>query len=209
VTPDLLAQLGLAAGGAMATGLRVYGTAAALGWLHRLDVLTLPPGLTVLAATPILALVTVLTVAEVMADKVPAFDSLWDAIHGFVRVPAAVLLGFAALGDVSEPWRAAAALLSGGVALSVHGLKASTRLAVNTSPEPFSNWGVSLGEDLSTAGLLWLAVTHPFVVLAIAAGALLAGALLFAWIVRSLRRLLGRTRAPERHASASAPEVPR
>lgn len=192
MTPELLAQLGLAAGGATASGLRVYGTVAALGWLHRYDVLELPGGLEALANPIVLGVATALYVVEFVADKVPAFDSLWDAVHTFVRVPAAALLAFAALGDVPEVWRGVATLLAGGVALSVHGLKSSTRLAVNTSPEPFSNWGLSFGEDASVAGLLWLVVTHPLLVLVVAALALVAGVLAVAWIARSLARLLRR-----------------
>ena len=192
MSPDLLAQLGLAAGGALASGLRVYGTVAVLGWLERLGVIHLPPGLAVLGETPIVALATLLYVAEFLADKVPAFDSVWDAIHTFVRVPAAAVLAFAALGELGEPWRVGAALLSGGVALSVHGIKSGARLAVNTSPEPFSNWGLSMGEDLSVIGVLWLALSHPMVALAIAGVLLVLGGLLFAWIVRALRSLLRR-----------------
>lgn len=194
MTPDLLAELGLAAGGAAASGLRVYGTVAALGWLHRYGVLELPGGLESLAHPIVLGVATALYVVEFVADKVPAFDSVWDGIHTFVRVPAAALLAFAALGDVPEVWRGVATLLAGGVALSVHGLKSGTRLAVNASPEPFSNWGLSFGEDVSVAGLLWLVVAHPLLALAIAAIALVAGALAVAWIARTLARLLRRAR---------------
>jgi hypothetical protein len=195
VTPELLAELGIAAGGATASGLRVYGTVAALGWFHRLGVLQLPDALDALASPWVVGIATSLYVVEFVADKIPAFDSFWDGIHTFVRIPAAALLAFAALGDAPETWRVIAGLLSGGVALSVHGLKAGTRLAVNTSPEPFSNWGVSLGEDLSFAGLLYLLVAHPLIAVAIAAGTLVVGSLAIAWIVRSLRRL-GRRREP-------------
>ena len=123
--------------------------AAALGWLHRSGVLHLPDGLDALVTVGGRHRRTALYVVEFVADKIPAFDSIWDGMHTFVRIPAAALLAFAALGDAPETWRVVAGLLSGGVALSVHGLKASTRLAANTSPEPFSNWGLSLGEDLS------------------------------------------------------------
>ena len=192
MTPDLLAQLGLAAGGATASGLRVYGTVAALGWLDRMGVLHLPGGLELLANPIVLAVATGLYVVEFVADKIPAVDSVWDAIHTFVRIPAAALLAFAALGDVPEVWRGVAALLAGGVALSVHGLKSSTRLAVNTSPEPFSNWGISLGEEVSFAGVLWLVVAHPLAALIVAALVLVAGAVAIAWIARSLARLVRR-----------------
>lgn len=192
MTPDLLAQLGLAAGGATAAGLRVYGTVAALGWLARAGVLDLPAALDGLASPWVLGLATVLYVVEFVADKIPAVDSVWDTIHGFVRVPAAALLAFGALGDAPESWRLAAALLGGGVAFSVHGLKTATRLTVNASPEPLSNWGVSFGEELSFAGLLFLIVAHPFWALAIAALALLAGLIAIGWIIKALRRRLAR-----------------
>jgi hypothetical protein len=194
--PTLLPALGLAAGGAVASGLRVYGTAAALGWLDRMGVMSLPPGLDALAQLPVVALATLLYVAEFLADKIPAFDSVWDAIHTFVRVPAAGVLGFAALGELSEPWRMTAALLCGGVALSTHGLKSGARLAVNASPEPLSNWGLSLGEDLGFAGLLWLMLEHPLATLFLAGAVLVAGALVAVWLVRVLRRLLAGPRAP-------------
>jgi uncharacterized membrane protein len=192
MAPDLLAHLGLAAGAAAGSGLRVYGTVAALGWLQRYGVLDLPGELTVLGELPVVLIASVLYVAEFVADKVPAFDSAWDALHTFVRVPAAALLGFAALGDATDAWRASAALLAGGVALSVHGMKSGARLAVNASPEPFSNWGLSLAEDLSFAGIVWLVVAHPLASLAVA-GVLLVLGLAFAfWIARTIRRLFRR-----------------
>jgi hypothetical protein len=192
MSPDLLAELGLAAGAAAGAGLRVYGTVAALGWLQRLGVLELPGSLEVLAELPVVGLATLLYVAEFVADKLPAFDSVWDALHTFVRVPAAALLAFAALGDAPDTWRASAALLGGGVAFSVHGLKSGARLAVNASPEPFSNWGLSLAEDVSFAGLVYLVVQYPLVALGIAGLLLVLGAAFALWIARALRRLFRR-----------------
>lgn len=192
MTPDLVAELGLAAGGATASGLRVYGTAAALGWMDRAGVLDLPGGLDALANPWVLGVASALYVIEFTADKVPAFDSIWDGVHTFVRIPAAALLAFAALGDVSEVWRTVAALLAGGVAFSVHGLKSGTRLAANTSPEPFSNWGLSLGEDASVVGLLWLVVAHPLVAIVVAAVVFVVGVLATAWIARSVARIFRR-----------------
>jgi len=194
MSPDLLGQLGLAAGGAMTSGLRVYGTVAALGLLQRYGVLHLPPGLEVLGSTPVIAIASALYLVEFVADKVPVVDSVWDAIHTFVRVPAAAVLGYAALGQVDEPWRAIAALLCGGVALSVHSAKAGARLAVQASPEPLSNWSLSLGEDLSVAGLFWLIVAHPLVPIALAALLLVAAAVAIRWIAGSLRGLFARER---------------
>jgi hypothetical protein len=93
---------------------------------------------------------------------------------------------------VAEPWRVGAALLCGTLALSSHGIKASTRLAINSSPEPFSNWAASFGEDVFVAALIWLTVTHPVVALVVAGVVLVVAALLAAWIYRMLRRLLSR-----------------
>ena len=192
MNPDLLAHLGLAAGAAAGSGLRVYGTVAALGWLQRFGVLALPGQLGVLGELPVTLLASALYLAEFVADKVPAFDSVWDAIHTFVRVPAAALLALAALGDAPEIWRASAALLAGGVALSVHGLKSGARLAVNASPEPFSNWSLSLAEELSFAGLIYLVIDHPLASIVVSGALLVLGLTGMLWIARALRRLFRR-----------------
>lgn len=184
--------LGFAAGTAVASGLRLYGTVAALGFLHRIGALQLPGRLEVLAQTPILVLATVLFVVEFLADKVPVVDTVWDAVHTFIRVPAAAVLAFAALGDVAEPWRTGAALLCGSIALSAHALKASTRLALNTSPEPFTNWGASFSEDLLLGVLVWLVVAHPGAALILGLAVLGAGLLLASWLYRGIKRLFGR-----------------
>ncbi len=202
MSPDLLAQLGLAAGAAASSGLRVYGTVAALGWLQRLGVLALPGQLEVLGELPIVLLASALYVAEFVADKVPAFDSIWDAVHTFVRVPAAALLAFAALGGVPESWRVGAALLGGGVALSVHGMKAGARLAVNASPEPFSNWGLSFADELSFAGIVYLVIAHPAASIAVAGALLVLGVVFAFWIARAIKQLL--SRKPRAAASRAA-----
>lgn len=194
--PELLAKIGLAAGASIASGVRLYATVAALGFLHRIGAVKLPAGLEVLSATPIIVIASALYLVEFVADKIPAVDSVWDAIQTFVRVPAAAVLGFAAFGEVAEPYRIAAALLCGTLALSSHGIKASTRLAINTSPEPFSNWAASFGEDVFVAGLIWLAVTYPIAAIVVAGVVLLVAVLLAAWIVRMLRRLFTRRPAP-------------
>ncbi len=185
----LLTQAGLAAGAAMTSGFRLYGTLAALGFFHRIGVLHLPPGIEVLSRTPILALSTALFVVEFLADKIPVVDTIWDAVHTFLRVPAAALLGFAALSDVAEPWRTAAALLCGTIALSAHGLKAGTRVALNASPEPLSNWAASFSEDAFFAFCVWLILFHPAAALVLALAVLAAGILLIHWVVRGMRSL--------------------
>jgi hypothetical protein len=159
-------------------------------------VLQLPGSLAVLGHPAIIGLATVLYVAEFIADKVPVFDSIWDAIHTFIRIPAGAVLAFALLHDVQEPWRTAAALLGGAVALSAHGLKASARLAVNSSPEPFSNWGLSFSEELAVIGVLWLAVAHPLAAVIVGVVLIVCAVLAAGWIIRGLRRLFSRTPAP-------------
>lgn len=189
---DVLAQLGVATGAAAASGLRLYGTVAALGLLHRAGGLQLPPALEVLANPAIIALAAALYVAEFIADKVPAFDTVWDAVHTFIRIPAGAVLSFALLTDVQEPWRTGAALLGGAVALSAHGLKAGTRVAANASPEPFTNWGLSFSEDVFVIGLLWLIATHPLAALAVGLALLVVAAVAAGWILRAVRRLFRR-----------------
>jgi hypothetical protein len=192
MTAEQLGTLGLAAGVSVASGLRVYATIAVLGLLDRAGVLQLPPGLEPLSHPAIIAIAAALYVTEFVADKVPAFDTVWDAVHTFIRIPAAAVLAFAMLGDVAEPWRTGAALLGGTVALSAHGLKAGTRLAANTSPEPFSNWLLSFGEDAAVLGILWMAASHPLLSLALAATVIVVAVLSVRFVLRGLRRLLSR-----------------
>jgi hypothetical protein len=103
----------------------------------------------------------VLFAIEFVADKIPAVDSVWDAIHTFIRPPAAALISYSAFGNVPEVWKLGAALLAGSVAFTSHGAKATTRAAANASPEPFSNWVLSTVEDAVAITLSWLAATHP------------------------------------------------
>ncbi|HYJ32926.1 MAG TPA: DUF4126 domain-containing protein [Candidatus Binatia bacterium] len=189
-------SLGLVLGTAFAAGLNVYATVATLGLLQRFGAIVLPESLRPLAHPLILGLAILLYLVEFVADKIPAVDHVWDVIHTFIRPPAAAILAFAAVAGVGEPWRIGAALLAGTVALASHGGKASARLAVNTSPEPFSTWGVSLGEDALAVALTWLAATHP--VLAIALAILLTAAAL--WVVWILYRLAKRMAARFRTA---------
>lgn len=189
MTSPLLTQIGLAAGAALTSGFRLYGTLAALGFFHRIGVIHLPPGAEVLSHTPILALSTALFAIEFLADKIPVIDTIWDAVHTFLRVPAAALLGFAALSDVAEPWRTAAALVCGTIALSAHGLKAGTRVALNASPEPLTNWAASFSEDAFFAFCMWLILFHPAAAIVIALAVMALALVLVHWVVRGVRVL--------------------
>jgi hypothetical protein len=184
--------LGLALGAGFSSGLNLYATIATLGLLQRFGVIHLPPSLQVLSHPAILGIAIALYAIEFLADKIPYVDSVWDAIHTVIRPPAAALLAYSAAVSAPPEWRWGAALLAGGVALTSHGTKASARAAVNTSPEPFSNWTLSFGEDVLAVWLTWMATVHPtativVVVLLVA----LAGFLLF-HLFRFLRQALQR-----------------
>jgi len=182
--------LGLALGAGFSSGLNLYATVATLGLLQRLGVLRLPPGLQVLSHPWVLGIAITLYLLEFFADKIPYLDTLWDAIHTFIRPPAAAILAYAAVGAASPEWRWGAALVAGGVALTSHGAKASARAAVNTSPEPFSNWILSFGEDLLAVWLTWMATAHPLATTIIVAALVALSILLLYYLFRFARRAL-------------------
>ncbi len=190
-----LETLGLAMGTSFATGLNLYATVAALGLLHRFEVFQLPQSLEVLANPWVLGAAIALYLIEFVADKVPYVDNVWDVIHTFVRPAAAAVLAFGAFADLPDSYRIIAALLAGGVALTSHGSKASTRAAVNASPEPVSNWILSLLEDGLALALTWLAATHPYLTMGVVVLLLLASVFLiiklFSFVRRGWRRAKG------------------
>ena len=156
-----LETLGFSLGTSFASGLNVYATIAAAGLFQRFGIIQLPDTLQVLANPLVMGLAIVLFVIEFIADKIPYVDSAWDAVHTFVRPPAAAIISYSAFGQVPEEWKVGAALLAGGVALTSHGAKATSRAAVNTSPEPLSNWVLSFLEDGLAVFLAWMAAAHP------------------------------------------------
>jgi len=186
--------LGLALGAGFSSGLNLYATVATLGLLQRFGVIHLPPGLKGLSHPWVLGTAVALYLLEFFADKIPFVDTVWDAIHTFIRPPAAALLAFAAAGAAPPEWRWGAALIAGGVALTSHGTKASARAAVNTSPEPFSNWILSFGEDLLAVWLTWMATAHPvattIIVVALLTLSIFLLYHLFRFARRAFRRLL-------------------
>ena len=186
--------LGLALGAGFSSGLNLYATIATLGLLQRFGVIHLPASLQVLAHPWVLGIAIALYVIEFLADKIPYVDSVWDAIHTVIRPPAAALVAYGAAGAAPLEWRWGAALLAGGVALTSHGTKASARAAANASPEPFSNWTLSLGEDVLAVWLTWMATVHPratiVVVVVLIALAVFILFRLFRFVRRALQRLL-------------------
>lgn len=175
-----------------AAGLNVYATVGTLGLLSHAGVLALPPALHLLANWYVIAASGALFAVEFFADKVPAFDLVWNTLHTFIRIPVAALLAYKATAALS-PWeQLAAATVGGAIALAAHGGKTAARAAVTPSPEPFSNFALSLGEDALAVFLTWLATVRPYVAASIAAVFLVAIVLLTRWVVRAMRRLFAR-----------------
>lgn len=174
-----------------AAGLNVYATVAVLGLLARFAHLPLPPGLLMLQGWPIIIVSVILFGIEFFADKIPAFDLLWNALHTFIRVPIAGLLAFRATTQLSPEHQLLATLLGGAVALIAHSGKTAARAAVTPSPEPFSNMALSAGEDVVAIGLTWLATTHPYVAGSLAALFVLVIILMIRLVIKAMRALFG------------------
>ena len=174
-----------------AAGLNVYATVATLGLLAHSGVLSLPPALHLVASWYVIAASGALFAIEFFADKIPAFDLVWNALHTFIRIPVAALLAYRATAALS-PWEQFAAAAAGGaIALAAHGGKTAVRAAVTPSPEPFSNIALSLGEDALAVFLTWFATRHPYSAAAIVAVLLAITAVLVRWVLRALRALFG------------------
>ncbi len=181
--------LSLALGTAWTSGINLYATISVLGLLQRFGGIKLPGGLDVLDNWWIIGFAVGLYVVEFVADKVPYVDSVWDVIHTFIRVPAGVIVAYAATADLDPAVYIPAALLGGGFAFASHGTKAALRAGANLSPEPVSNWVLSIVEDIIAFAGTFLAVFAPFIVLIV----LVLFALFFLWffpkVIRAVRRL--------------------
>ena len=182
-----LGTLGFAMGSAWLSGINLYATVLTLGLLQRFQFAHLPGDLAYLGNTWVLIVAGALYSVQFIADKIPAVDSVWDMIHTFIRVPAGAVLAASAFAHFDPQVRLLALLAGGGIALTSHGAKTATRLAANTSPEPFSNWALSIAGDVITfAGALLMAV-HPVVLGAIALACVVATLLLFRWVIRAFK----------------------
>ena len=185
----LLVAIGFAA------GLNLYATVAALGLLARFAHLPLPPGLQLLQSWPVIVVSTALFAVEFFADKIPAFDLIWNTLHTFIRVPVAGLLAYRATAQLSPEHQLLAELVGALVALIAHGGKTAARAAVTPSPELFSNISLSLGEDVLAIGLTWLATRHPYLAGTLALILVVAILLIIRLVIRAMRELF---RATER-----------
>jgi hypothetical protein len=177
---------------AFASGLNVYATIAVLGLTEHYHLVALPAQFRAFDHPVVIGLALAMYLVEFVADKIPWFDSVWDAIHTIVRPIGGALIAVNALGDATPVATALAALLGGAVAMTTHVTKASTRAAVNVSPEPFSNWFLSVAEDVIAVAISYVALQHP-IIASVAAIALLVAIMSSAWlIVRFVRRRVAR-----------------
>ena len=182
--------IALSTGLAWASGLRLYLVVFLAGVLSYFGYLHLPETLAVLRNPLVIGAAGIMAFAELIADKIPAFDSLWDSFQTFIRIPAGALLAAFALGEVDPAWMVAAGLIGGTITAGTHFAKAGSRLAINTSPEPFSNWLASFGEEGMVLGGLWTMLASPLVFL----GLLVVFLLLAGWLLMRFRALLSRLR---------------
>jgi hypothetical protein len=184
---DVIDTVALSLGAAWASGINLYAALFMLGFMHSGGYLVLPPDLQVLADPLVLAAAGFMYCVEFFADKTPGVDSLWDGLHTFIRIPAGALLAAGAVAEIGPAAEIAGLLIGGSLAAGAHTLKAGGRVLINTSPEPFTNWGASLGEDVLVIGGLWTALNHPWLFL----GALLLFIVLLAWLLPRLLRAIG------------------
>ena len=200
---DAIATLGRTLGFSFAAGINLYATVAILGLAARFDWVQLPPQFEVFDHDLVIAAALALYVVEFLADKIPWVDSLWDTVHTLIRPLGGAIIAVGILGEATPAMQGLTALLGGAVAATTHLTKAGTRALANTSPEPFSNWLLSLAEDVFVVGLGFVALKWPLVALGVAAALLVLILLSAAVIVRALKRRWRAWRRPVAPAPAS------
>jgi hypothetical protein len=183
---DAVSIIALSMGAAWASGINLYAAVFMLGYMGTTGHMVLPTELQVLSDPLVMTAAAVMYCVEFFADKVPGLDTGWDTLHTFIRIPAGAMLAASAVGDVSPAIELTAGLLGGSLAAATHATKAGSRLMINTSPEPFSNWTASITEDLLVIAGLWTALTHPLWFLA----ALIVFIMLMIWLLPRLWRLI-------------------
>ncbi len=181
---ELTSTIALALGVGWASGLNLYAVILVLGLLGVTGNMVLPANLEVLMNPLVIGAAGLMYLVEFFADKTPVVDSGWDAVHTFIRIPAGAVLAAGALGEVNPAMAVAAGIMGGGLAASSHVLKAGSRVLINTSPEPFTNWTASVLEDVAAVGGLWMALRHPWLFIVMLAAFLI---LLF-WVLPKLWR---------------------
>lgn len=185
---EVLATLGRTMGFSFAAGLNLYATVAILGLASRYDWVRLPPQFDVFDNDIVIGVALVMYLVEFVADKIPWFDSVWDAVHTVIRPVGGALIAVTTLGQATPAMEGLAALLGGTLAAGSHLTKAGTRGVANASPEPFTNWMLSVAEDVFVVGLGILALKYPVAAALVVAACVVLIALFATWIVRALKR---------------------
>ena len=195
---DVVDTIALSMGVAWASGINLYAAIFMLGWMGMTGNIDLPPDLLILQNPMVMFAAGFMYCVEFFADKTPGVDTGWDAIHSFIRIPAGAMLAAGAVGDVSQGAELAALILGGTLAAGTHATKAGSRVLINASPEPFTNWAASISEDVMVIGGLWTALHHPilFIVLLVLFIALMIWLLPKIWrgvkkVFRFIGKLLG------------------
>lgn len=194
MSADWITTLGTAMGSAWLSGINLYATVLTLGVMQRFGWAKLPGELSILGNWWVLGIAGGMYLIEFVADKIPAVDSVWDAVHTFIRVPAGAILAATAFAEFDPAIKVAAMIIGGGIALGSHGTKAATRLAANTSPEPISNFSLSIGEDLFTFGSTILMVISPIAIIVVVVICMIIALWIVPKIFRAMRRLFARLR---------------
>lgn len=205
MTAEWLTTLGTAMGSAWLSGINLYATVVTLGVLERFHLVKLPGELGILSNWWVIGLAGGMYLIEFVADKIPAVDSAWDAIHTFIRVPAGAILAATAFADFDPGVKWAAMIIGGGIALGSHGTKAATRLAANASPEPVSNIALSIGEDILTFGSTILMAFFPVLILFVVVVFLILLIWLGPKVLRALKRMIARLRTLFATETGNAP----
>jgi hypothetical protein len=185
---DVLTTLGRTMGFSFAAGINLYATVAILGLASRFDWVALPPQFRIFDNDIVIGAALALYVIEFVADKIPWIDSIWDSVHTVIRPLGGAFIAVATLGEASPATEGLVALLGGTLAAGTHFTKAGTRAVANASPEPFSNWILSIGEDIFVVGLGVLALNYPIAAAAVVAVCLLLMIFFATWILRAVRR---------------------
>lgn len=203
---DLVNSISLTMGAAWASGINLYAAMFMLGYLGMTGNIVLPPDLQVLSDPLVLLAAGFMYCIEFFADKTPGVDTGWDALHTFIRIPAGAVMAMQAVGDVSPAAQVAALIGGGALAATSHAVKASTRVLINTSPEPVTNWTASFAEDLAVIGGLWASLHYPLAFIAF----IIAYMLFSAWLLPRLWRgikLVGQRIARWFGSNTAAPVV--
>ena len=184
-------QISTMLGVSWASGINLYATILVMGFLQNSEVVVLPAGLDYVAHPLVMMAAGAMFCVEFFADKIPGIDTAWDGLHTFIRIPAAILMAYGAAEGMGPVMELSSALIGGTLAATSHATKAGSRVIINASPEPFSNWTASFAEDFIVIGGVWTALTHPYIFLCLLGLFILLAIWLLPKIWRGIKKIFG------------------